>query len=70
MTCAKWKREVPFAASDGGQSWIRQSSMLEVTFRMSGMVVGQALDRVLNGAEALCKHILLDLKSRYHIKPS
>jgi putative transposase len=43
----------PFRILTVVDNWSRQSPLLEVGFRMSGMTVGQALDRVLNGAQGL-----------------
>lgn len=39
----------PFRALTVVDNWIRLSPVLDVGFRMSGKIVGQALDRVLNG---------------------
>jgi putative transposase len=39
----------PFRILTVVDNWSRHSSVLEVGFRMSGELVGQALDRILNG---------------------
>ncbi len=42
----------PFRILTVVDNWSRHSPVLEAGFRMSGETVGQALDRVLNGAQA------------------